>query len=38
MRCLRDLKRLGYQVGCGFMVGSPYQTTQDLAADLKFIE
>lgn len=38
MRCLRDLKRLGYQVGCGFMVGSPYQTTRDLAADLKFIE
>ena len=38
MRCLQDLKRLGYQVGCGFMVGSPYQTTQDLAADLKFIE
>ena len=38
MRCLQDLKRLGYQVGCGFMVGSPYQTTQDLAADLRFIE
>ncbi|MGN0776143.1 MAG: [FeFe] hydrogenase H-cluster radical SAM maturase HydE [Candidatus Ventricola sp.] len=38
MRCLQDLKALGYQVGCGFMVGSPYQTTRDLAADLKFIE
>ena len=38
MRCLRDLKDLGYQVGCGFMVGSPYQTAQDLAMDLKFIE
>ena len=38
MRCLRALKALGYQVGCGFMVGSPYQTTRDLAADLKFIE
>ena len=38
MRCLRDLKALGYQVGCGFMVGSPYQTEQDLAMDLKFIE
>ena len=37
MRCLRDLKRLGYQVGCGFMVGSPHQTTQELAADLQFI-
>ena len=38
MRCLRDLKEIGYQVGCGFMVGSPYQTAADLARDLKFIE
>lgn len=38
MRCLRDLKGIGYQVGCGFMVGSPYQTPAQLAKDLKFIE
>ena len=38
MRCLRDLKEIGFQVGCGFMVGSPYQTTLHLANDLKFIE
>lgn len=38
MRCLRDLKEIGYQVGCGFMVGSPYQTVAHLAGDLKFIE
>lgn len=38
MRCLQDLKEIGYQVGCGFMVGSPHQTPQTLAADLKFIE
>ncbi len=38
MRCLRDLKSLGYQVGCGFMVGSPYQTAAHIAKDLKFIE
>lgn len=38
MRCLRDLKDIGYQVGCGFMVGSPYQTAEYLARDLKFIE
>lgn len=38
MRCLMDLKEIGYQVGCGFMVGSPYQTTEHLARDLKFIE
>ena len=38
MQCLQDLKEIGYQVGCGFMVGSPYQTAGHLAADLKFIE
>ena len=37
MRCLRDLREIGYQVGCGFMVGSPYQTSDDLARDLDFI-
>lgn len=38
MRCLRDLKDLGYQVGCGMMVGSPYQTHDDLLADLRFLQ
>lgn len=38
MRCLRDLKDLGFQTGCGFMVGSPYQTPETLAKDLKFVE
>lgn len=38
MRCLRDLKDIGYQTGCGFMVGSPYQTARTLSEDLKFIE
>ena len=38
MRCLKNLKALGYQVGCGFMVGSPFQTPETLAKDLKFIE
>lgn len=38
MRCLRDLRELGYQVGCGFMVGSPFQTPETLAKDLKFVE
>jgi biotin synthase len=36
-RCLRDLKDLGYQVGCGFMVGSPGQTPEYLADDMLFI-
>jgi biotin synthase len=38
MQCLRDLQEIGYQVGCGFMVGSPFQTPDCLAQDLKFIE
>ena len=38
MRCLDDLKSIGYQVGCGFMVGSPYQTPKTLAKDLYFIQ
>ena len=38
MRCLRDLKAIGFQTGCGFMVGSPCQTARTLAKDLKFIE
>lgn len=38
MQCLKNLKEIGYQVGCGFMVGSPFQTPRTLAKDLKFIE
>lgn len=38
MRCLHDLRDIGYQVGCGFMVGSPGQTAAHIAKDLKFIE
>lgn len=37
-RCLLDLKKIGYQVGTGFMVGSPYQTSEYLAEDLLFIK
>ena len=38
MECLKILKEIGYAVGAGFMVGSPFQTPRDLAMDLKFIE
>ncbi|MBR2108496.1 MAG: [Ruminococcus sp.] len=38
IRCLKDLKQIGYQTGCGFMVGSPYQTDECLAEDLLFIK
>jgi len=37
-QCLYDLKKLGYQVGAGFMVGSPGQTYRELAEDLLFLE
>jgi len=36
--CLWNLKEIGYQVGSGFMVGSPHQTTECLIADLRFLE
>lgn len=38
MDCLNSLRRIGYQVGCGFMVGSPYQNNMNLAKDLVFIQ
>lgn len=37
-RCLYDLKKIGYQAGTGFMVGSPYQTIENLVGDLLFIK
>ncbi|MBQ8541771.1 MAG: [Clostridia bacterium] len=37
-RCLYDLREIGYQVGSGFMVGSPYQTTENLVSDLRFLQ
>lgn len=38
IRCLTDLKALGYQTGCGIMVGTPGQTPKTLAEDMKFME
>ena len=37
-RCLYNLKEIGYQVGSGFMVGSPYQRTECLVADIRFLQ
>ncbi len=37
MECLHNLKEIGYQTGCGFMVGSPFQTAHHLAQDLLYI-
>jgi len=37
LQCLWDLREIGYQVGCGIMVGSPYQTWQNVITDLLFM-
>jgi biotin synthase len=37
-KCLYDLREIGYQVGCGFMVGSPNQTLDHIVDDLLFIK
>lgn len=37
-QCLWDLKEIGYEVGTGFMVGSPFQTPENLADDMLFLK
>lgn len=37
-QCLYNLKELGYQVGAGFMVGVPYQTTENIISDIRFMQ
>lgn len=37
-KCLWNLKEIGFQVGAGFMVDSPFQTTEDLIQDLRFLQ
>ena len=37
-KCLFDLNRIGYQTGSGFMVGSPFQTTENLIEDIRFLQ
>lgn len=36
--CLKTLKKLGYQIGSGFMVGSPFQTTENIIEDIRFLQ
>ncbi len=38
LRCLRDLKRLGYETGSGFMIGLPGQTEEMIARDLLLLQ
>ena len=37
-QCLRDLKDIGFQVGCGIMVGTPGQTVEHIYEDLRFMK
>ncbi len=38
IKCLWDLKEIGFQVGCGMMIGSPNQTVKHLIKDLRFLQ
>ncbi len=38
LACLQELQRLGFRTGMGMMVGSPFQTTEDLIADIRLIQ
>ena len=38
LQCLKNLKEIGYQTGCGIMVGSPGQTPRTLAKDMLFMQ
>jgi len=37
-KCLYNLTEIGYQVGAGIMVGSPFQTIDDIICDLRFLQ
>jgi len=37
-QCLWELKKIGFQTGAGFMVGTPYQTSECLLQDIRFLE
>jgi biotin synthase len=37
-KCLFELRELDYQVGAGFMVGAPCQTTEHIISDLRFLQ
>lgn len=37
-KCLLNLKEIGFSVGAGFLVGSPFQTLENIIGDLKFLQ
>ena len=38
LECLHNLHKLGFQTGCGIMLGSPFQSPQSLADDMIFMQ
>ncbi|MCX5773270.1 MAG: [FeFe] hydrogenase H-cluster radical SAM maturase HydE [Fusobacteria bacterium] len=38
VECLKNLRDIGYQVGTGVMIGLPFQTLDDLVADIQFFK
>ncbi len=38
LACITQLKKIGYQVGTGVMIGLPGQTEEDLAGDILFFQ
>jgi biotin synthase len=38
LECLKSLQDIGYQTGTGVMIGLPFQTIDDLAGDLIFMQ
>lgn len=38
VNCIKTLKKIGYQTGCGFMTGSPFQTADCIIKDLRFLK
>ncbi len=37
-KCLTDLRKIGYQIGSGFMIGLPNQSNEDLVEDLMYVK
>lgn len=38
IECLYNLKAIGYQTGCGMMIGAPFQTAENIAEDMLFMK
>ncbi len=36
LKCLENIKKIGYQTGTGVLIGAPFQTVSDLARDILF--